>query len=104
MSLGVEDKSVEWNKVLVVGKQKVEVLESFRYPEAFHLVLCSNVVDVLYVSDGRVSLVQSRVFFKRLEDRPAPVLVGFVSRQSVEIEETLYRLRSLQIVRIGRLT
>lgn len=103
MSLGIEDKSIEWNKVMVVGKQKVEILESFRYPEAFHLVFCSDIVDVLYVSDGSVALLQSRVLFKRLEDLPAPVLIGFVSSQSVEIEEALYRLRSLQIVCVGRL-
>jgi len=41
---------------------------------------------------------------ERLKDTPAPVLVGLVARQSVQIEESFHRLRTLQVVRICRLS
>jgi len=38
MSLGVEDKLVEWNKFRVVRKQEIEIFQCLSEPEALHLV------------------------------------------------------------------
>ena len=63
---GIEDPFVQVDLVLV-GKQKVQVLECLAEEKRLHHVLGSCVQGVLYVSNGGVACIDFRVFFNSLK-------------------------------------
>lgn len=86
MSFGVKYKLIERNDGDVIGEEQVKVLECFSEPETLHLVAVMRIVSRLDVTNGRVANIQLGVFLKRLKDLPTPILVGFVSRQTKQVE------------------
>jgi len=89
MSLGVEHPLVQVNLV-PVGEQQVEVLEGLPEEERLHHVPGPRVQGVPHVADGRVAAGHLRVRIDTLENLPAPVLVGGVPGEVVQVEQALH--------------